>query len=425
MLKHLKNNISCMEEVAPMQISISNNIVNNNGQKSKSVLWSRAFVFLIVVSLITATGFNMVYTVISKYSMDIQNSLAIAGVISGIFSVAALVMRPFAGMMSDIFNKKYLCIVANVVIGLSVIGYSFSSSIPVLFSFRVLHGIAFGVSSTVNIALATRFIPKGRLGEGIGYYGSGQVVASIIGPNIGIHVADKYGFQTLFVVIALLSFIGAALLLCLKYPTEEIKTENMSIRSMLTIDSLIAKEGIVYAIIGGMFSFGNGLVSSFLILLGKERNISNIGIFFSVGAVVVFLLRLFVGRIVDKKGLTITVNISLIVSAISMALIGVAPTLGLLIVASVLKSIGQGGGQLSLQAESIKRVSPSRVGVATGTFYIGADIGQGLGPIIGGGISQYFNYTTMFVACSVLMLVSMIVFNVYQRKIRYSKRGNV
>ena len=291
-----------------------------------------------------------------------------------------------------------------------------------LFSFRVLHGGALGISSTVSIALATRFIPKERLGEGIGYYGIGQVVASVIGPNIGIYVADKYGFQTLFIVIAFLSFMGAALLLCLKYPIEQIEqknAENINVRSKLTIDSLIAKEGILYAIIGGMFSFGNGLVSSFLILLGKERNITNIGLFFSIGAVVIFLLRLFVGRIVDNKGLTLTVNISLIVSAISMALIGVAPTLGLLIVASVLKSIGQGGGQLSLQAESIKRVSPSRVGVATSTFYIGADIGQGLGPIVGGGISQYFNYTAMFVSCSVLLLVSMVIFNIYQRKAKY------
>ncbi|WP_242835583.1 MFS transporter [Ruminiclostridium josui] len=405
-------------------MSSSDNI-NNKSEKNISVLWSRAFIFLIAVSLITATGFNMVYTVISKYSMDIQNSLAMAGVISGIFSVAALVMRPFAGMMADFFNKKYLCIGANVVIGLSVIGYFFSSSIPVLFFFRVLHGVAFGVSSTVNIALATRFIPKERLGEGIGYYGIGQVVASIIGPNLGIYVVDKYGFQTLFIVITLLSFLGAALLLCLKYPAEENKMENVRARSKLTIDALIAKEGIIYAIIGGMFSFGNGVVSSFLILLGKERNIANVGIFFSVGAVVVFLLRLFVGRIVDKTGLAIIVNISLIVSAISMVLIGVAPTLGLLIVASVLKSIGQGGGQVSLQSESIKRVSPSRVGVATSTYYIGADIGQGLGPIIGGGISQYFNYTVMFMVCSVLLLVSMVVFNVYQRKIRYSVDGEV
>ncbi len=238
-------------------------------------------------------------------------------------------------------------------------------------------------------------------------------------------MVDKYGFQTLFIVITLLSFLGAALLLCLKYPAEENKMENVRARSKLTIDALIAKEGIIYAIIGGMFSFGNGVVSSFLILLGKERNIANVGIFFSVGAVVVFLLRLFVGRIVDKTGLAIIVNISLIVSAISMVLIGVAPTLGLLIVASVLKSIGQGGGQVSLQSESIKRVSPSRVGVATSTYYIGADIGQGLGPIIGGGISQYFNYTVMFMVCSVLLLVSMVVFNVYQRKIRYSVDGEV
>lgn len=399
-----------------------NKIESNNSQRNKSKLWSKAFIFLIAVSFITATGFNMVYTVISKYSMDIENSLVVAGAISGIFSVAALVMRPFAGMMADIFNKKNLCILANVIIGFSVVGYFFSTSIPMLFSFRVLHGGAFGISSTVSIALATRFIPKERLGEGIGYYGIGQVVASVIGPNIGIYVADKYGFQTLFIVIAFLSFMGAALLLCLKYPIEQIEqknAENINVRSKLTIDSLIAKEGILYAIIGGMFSFGNGLVSSFLILLGKERNITNIGLFFSIGAVVIFLLRLFVGRIVDNKGLTLTVNISLIVSAISMALIGVAPTLGLLIVASVLKSIGQGGGQLSLQAESIKRVSPSRVGVATSTFYIGADIGQGLGPIVGGGISQYFNYTAMFVSCSVLLLVSMVIFNIYQRKAKY------
>ena len=81
-------------------------IESNNSQRNKSKLWSKAFIFLIAVSFITATGFNMVYTVISKYSMDIENSLVVAGAISGIFSVAALVMRPFAGMMADIFNKK-------------------------------------------------------------------------------------------------------------------------------------------------------------------------------------------------------------------------------------------------------------------------------------------------------------------------------
>lgn len=377
-------------------------------------LWNASFIFLILVSLITAMGFNMVYVIISKYAMGITASLTIAGVISGIFSIAALVIRPFAGMTVDNVNKKTLCIIANILIGISVVGYSFSHNVPMLFFFRILHGIAFGVSSTVNIALVTKYIPKERMGEGLGYYGLGQVVAQVISPNLGVYIEGKYGFQLLFLIVASLSFIGAALLTRLNYPNSS-KAEGKA-KMKLTLNSLVAREVIVYAAVGGMFSFGNGIVSSFLILLGQERNISKISLFFSVGAVILFILRLFIGRIVDRQGLTMVVNISLVVMAISMALIGLAPVLSVLLVASVLKSIGQGAGQISLQTECIKKVDAGRVGVATSTFYIGADIGQGVGPMIGGAISASFNYTVLYFVCAALMLLSMLVFNIYQRK---------
>ena len=380
-------------------------------------LWNRSFIFLILVSLITAMGFNMVIVMISKYALEIANSLTIAGIIAGIFSIAALVTRPFAGLAADKFNKKSLCIIANILIGVTVVGYVFSSNIQLLFFFRILHGVAFGISSTANIVLVTGYIPKDRLGEGIGYYGLGQVMAQVIGPNLGVYIADKWSFQWLFTVIALLTFLAAGMLIFLQYPQKcETKTRE---KVKITLGSLVAKEAIVYAVIGGMFSFGNGIVSSFLILLGQERNIPNIGLFYSVGAVVLFALRLFIGRIADRKGLTLVVNISLAVSAVSMVLIGVAPVLGFLIAASVLKSIGQGGGQISLQAECIKRVEKGRIGLATSTFFIGADIGQGVGPMIGGVISSSFNYMVMYLACAVLMLVSMVFFNIYQKRIGY------
>lgn len=386
-----------------------------------SKLWSKAFILLIIASLTTTMGFNMVYTTISKYAMELRGSLAVAGLVSGIFSIAALVIRPFAGLAADIFNKKRLCILANVLIGLSIAGYALSPGISLLLFFRILHGVSFGISSTVNIALAALFIPRERMGEGMGYYGIGQVIAAIIGPNAGIYVIERAGFQTLFYITALLSFLPAVLLIFLPYKSEVKQAFGRGRK--IAIDSLIAKEVIVYSLIGGMFSFGNGIVSAFLLLLAKERNILNVGVFFSVGAAVVFILRLFAGRIVDKKGLTAVVNISLVLSAISMVMIGTAPTLALLIIASVLKSVGQGGGQLSLQAECIRRVDAGRVGAAASTFYIGADIGQGLGPVFGGAISDSFSYTVMFMICAVLILASTAVFNIYQKKSGYQKKG--
>lgn len=392
----------------------------NLARSNTNTLWNKSFIYLIFVSFITAMGFNMVYTIISKYAINIINSLVIVGVISGIFSAASLIIRPFAGITVDTFNKKYLFIISNVLIGISIMGYAFSSSIFILIFFRILHGVSFSINHTVNIVLVTKYIPKDRLGEGISYFGICQVLTSIIGPNIGIYIADICGFKVLFLFIALLSFLASVMLFGLHYPDKEKKEFQVDKKSKrkLTIKSFIAKEVIVYTIIGGMFSLVSAIVSSFLILLVNERNILNIGLFFSVGASVVFILRLFIGRIVDKKGLTTTVNISLIVSALSMALIGIATNLGLLIFASVLKAIGQGAGQVSLQSESIKSVNSNRAGVAASTFYIGGDIGFALGPIIGGGISGFFNYTVMFMSFAILILASMIIFNIHQKKIK-------
>lgn len=384
---------------------------NDDGVRS---IWNKSFILLILVSLITAMSFNMVYVVISKYALEVTSSLSIAGVIAGTFSIAALIIRPFAGATADTVNKKKLFIFANTLITIALFGYTLSGNVATLFFFRVLHGVAFGISGTVNIALVTQYIPKGRIGEGIGFYGLGQVMAQIISPNLGVYIEAHYGFQTLFLIVTGLSLVGVLLLTTLKY-TEEIK-RKVHLKKKFTIKSFVATEVIVYAIVGGLFSYSNGIVSSFLVLVGEERNIENVGLFFSVAAIVLFVLRLFVGKLADKKGLTVVVSISLIAAAISMTLIGFASTLGILLVAAIFKSIGQGGGQISLQAECIKRVDPARVGVATSTFYIGADLGQGFGPMIGGAISSVFNYTTLYVFSAVLMLVVMFLFILYQNR---------
>lgn len=381
--------------------------------EDRAFLWNKSYVFLIVINLFSSLSFNMVYVMISNYAITIKASLAVAGLISGIFSIAALFVRPFAGMVTDLLNKRNLCIISNMIMGIAVVGYGFSDQITVLFFFRLLHGIAFGINSTTNIAMVTEFVPKERLGEGIGYFGIGQVIAQVIGPNLGLVIVDKMGFQPLFWSTASFSFLAMIMLLFFSYP-KNMRSKNNSSRK-LTLHSFVAKEVIVYSIVGGMFSFSNGIVNSFLVLLGKERQIDNIGIFFSMGAIVLFGVRVFIGRFVDKKGLTLIVNLSLLLTAISMVIIGVAPALSWLLVASALKALGQGTGQISLQTECAKVVDSGRIGVAMSTFYIGADIGQGVGPIFGGEISDRYNYMVMYVTSAVLMICTMLIFNIYQK----------
>ena len=118
----------------------------------------------------------MITTLISSYALTYGTQLTAVGFISGIFSITALIFRPIGGFISDILNKKRICTFTTLLIALVIISYALCPSIGTLLFVRILHGALFGINGTANMALATEFIPENRLGEGLGYYGLGQVL---------------------------------------------------------------------------------------------------------------------------------------------------------------------------------------------------------------------------------------------------------
>jgi MFS family permease len=380
---------------------------------SNNKLYNRTYLLLTLVNLITAIGFSMIATIVSSYAVSLGAGLTLAGTLAGVFSLSALIIRPFSGVALDILNKRNMCIFSTVMICVSFLGYAFAPNIPVMLFFRVLHGMSFGISSTATMALVSEYIPKERLGEGLGYFGLGQIVSRICGPYIGIVIKDRFGYENLFKIISILTILAVILLFMVKVE----KTVSQSIKKIgaaLRFENLIVKDCIVYALVSGLFSLGNGITSSFLVLLGEERGIANIAIFFSANAIVLFILRFLVGRFIDRSTLTPIVIMSLVFTGVSMFLIGISTGLPMILLAAVLVAIGQGTGQLSLQSACIKKVDAAKIGVATSTYYIGADIGQGLGPMIGGKISELFDYKMMFFLTAILMLGGIIVFMTYQ-----------
>jgi predicted MFS family arabinose efflux permease len=381
-------------------------------------LMNRDFILLMVISLITSFGYNMISTLVSSYAIELGSNLMVAGTIAGIFSLAALFSRPFSGYASDVLNRKKMCVASTALISVAMLGYIIASSTGSFIMVRILHGIAFGISGTANLALVSEYIPDENMGQGLGYFGLGQVLAQVAGPTLGMYIKDMYGYKILFLIIALLTLLAVILLsFGLRYGSGAPRARKApGEKPKFRLDDLIAKECVGYALVGGLFSLGNGIVNSFLVPIGAERAIAGITLFFSVNAIVLFLMRLTIGKIIDKVKLLIIVDASLLFCASSMAITGLTASFVIMMVAATLKAIGHGSGQIALQSACIKKVSPAKVGVATSTFYIGADIGQGLGPIIGGSISDRFGYSTMFCCVAVLMTVSILVFSAYEMK---------
>ncbi len=137
-------------------------------------LFTGSYIFLMLISLMTAMSYSMISTLITNYAVELGGTLAMAGTIAGIFSVAALFSRPVGGAVCDMMNKKRICMAATVMFTLSFPGYALSGSMGVLLFFRMLQGFAFGISGTANMALVAEVVPKERLGEGLGYSGAGS-----------------------------------------------------------------------------------------------------------------------------------------------------------------------------------------------------------------------------------------------------------
>ncbi len=389
-------------------------MITQSYKPAKKKLFTVHFNLLFIVNLITALGYSMISSLVSTYAVDIGASLGIAGAAGGIYSISALAVRPLCGAAADRFNKKTLCIISTALISLSMAGYAVSSTIPLLFLFRILHGAAFGISGTTNMALVSEYLPEERLSEGLGYFGLGQVLSLVIGPAFGIFIRDLYGYGILFLLISVSTVAAVIILLFMRYnPPKKIKKEKTPFK----LSDVIATECLAYSLVCGMFSLGNGIVSSFLLLMGEERGISGISLFFSVNAAVLFAVRFFIGKLADRKSLTFITNAALVLTIISMVLIGWAASLPIIMVAAAFKAVGQGSGQIALQSACIKKAGIDRAGVAASTFYIGADIGQGFGPILGGQLSVWFGgYSAMFIIMAIIMAAAMCGFNIYQAK---------
>ncbi len=371
-------------------------------------LWNKHYILVFIVNTLNAFSFFMVATILSKYLMSLGATVSMAGFIVGLFSITSLFCRPLSGIMADRFSNVSLLKWSNVLMGVGLIGFTITKQIPLLIVFRIINGIGFAFGGTSQISLASHYIPKDKMGEGIGYLGLGMVLGSAVAPGFGLAIADNLGMDITFLIAAALTVV-AYVILCFQK-----KEKKSVVKSRISFSDIIAVKALPYTLVAGSYSFVNGIIASYLVLYSDEIGVEGISLYFTVCAIVLFIIRPFSGKLMDKKGIRVTVLPGLILTACAMFMLGSSRTLILILITGVIRSLGQGAAQPSLQAGAISAVGKDRSGVATSTYYLGGDVCQGFGPMIGGailgGITGIAGYTTLFNICGVLLLCALVFF---------------
>ena len=380
---------------------------------NKNRLWSWPYIYILILYCFVQMVLYMITPVLSKYILDMGESNSIAGIIAGAFSITALAIRPFSGYFSDCFPKKRLLMISLLLTFLSLAGYYAAASPWQIFLFRLCQGASYAVSTTVMMAMVSEVVDVEVRGAGIGYYALAATLAAAVGPGIGLKVVECAGYRKSILLAAFIALaaVGASFF----QPFQEGKKEKKEVPK-LSVSNLIAKEVLALAGFSCLFSLSNGLMSNFISVLGDDRGILNISLYFTVNAVVMAVTKPLSGRLTDRYGLHYIMYGAYFFCAVSLYLLAGAGSLAAVVLVAVLYGIGVGAGQPALQAQSTKEVKPEQVGIAVSTCYLGNDIGQGIGPVLGGMVSDWLGYGAMFFGAALLHTAAFFLFYLYEKR---------
>lgn len=381
--------------------------------QSSTKLWSKSFIVLTISYLLLLLCLHMLLSPFPAYVKDKFNPGDFqVSLVTSLFALSAIVTRLAVVPVLKKVHRNVVMFAGIVIAVLATILYSYAGNITLVLLLRILFGIGFGMASTVLPTLVSQIIPKGKLGEGIGYFGLSSSLAMSVGPTIGLAVIDGIGFRSLtymgtlsaLIIIPLLSFSRSI-------PPQPSRTDGQANRTSASkLPRYINKKVFMPALLNTLLSLTYGALLGFLALYGKEIHLGQVGLFFMFNAITVLLVRLVSGRIFDRFGPSFVLIPSGICVFISLFLLSYVHSFLMLAVSALIYGLGFGAIQPATQAWMLRESPPESHGAVNSLFYNTVDLGVATGSMLLGVVASHTGYAVMYRWSSGIMLLFLAVY---------------
>lgn len=369
-------------------------------------LWTKNFLLLILANFAIYVSFYMLIPSLPVFIKEISGKDSLSGLALGLFLLAAVLIRPFAGRSIDTGKRKEIFLLGTAVFLFSTLAFSRVPTLMVLLAARFVQGLGWAYCNTAAGTLASDIIPRMRLSEGMGYFSLSLSASMGVGPALALYLSERYSFQLMFYActgFALLSFLLA---LFINQPNVSSETETPPATKRM----LLEKKAFFPSLVMFFVLVSYAAITSFLALYGQYRLVADIGLFFTVFAASISVSRPLFGRLADRKGHHLVLVPGLILCTLTLVIIYFASSLPAFIFAGFVYGMGFGAVQPSMQALSVLFVPPERRGAATATYFLFLDLGLGLGSVLWGLVAQSYGYEPMYLVAMIPSLLSLFVY---------------
>ncbi|WP_227937611.1 MFS transporter [Alkalihalobacillus deserti] len=376
-------------------------------QTSKPRLWTKDFIIIWQTTFLLALLYFLTMTTITGYVLEnFDASQSKAGLAASIFVIGVLTARFITGKYLDIIGRKKLLYIGLVLSFVVSLLFFSIENLNALILIRFVQGLVMGIAISVLQISIMNIIPVDRQGEGISYYSLSLILATAIGPFIGVFIMQMGNMSMIFIVCTFLCFICILLSLFTSIPKVELTSEQREDVKGFQLKNFIDKRALPIAAMAGILAICYSGILSFLASYSMEINLlSAASYFFIVYSVFILMSRPFTGRILDTKGDNIVMFPAFILFIAGLLVLSQAENEITLLIAGALAGLGFGNLQSASQAIAVKRASRHRVGIATSTFWICFDLGMGIGPFLLGSLIPFIGYRNLYVTLAIVVLI--------------------
>jgi predicted MFS family arabinose efflux permease len=347
-------------------------------------LFTPPFVMLAVAELCYFTAAGVAILVLPLHvTGPVGGDEAAAGLAFGVFAVSALLLRPIAGRLADVYGRLPLLLGGALLAACSLLLLALTRDLVSVVALRLLAGVAEAAFFVAGFAALADLAPPARLGEALSYNSLGLYLGIALGPvlgdalaRVGGHVLAWWGATALALLAALLTlFIGE---------TREGPAPPPGERRLIHRPALPIAVGFLTSLLamGGFLAFAS------LHATQVGLTVPSLALFTYGGVVVV--CRVAFAKVPDRLP-SLPLGAAAL-GAIAAGLVVVASwtsPVGL-ILGAALTAVGVAFSTPAFFAAIFSTASPSQRGVASGTASAAIDLGLGLGPIALGLIAQPF-----------------------------------
>lgn len=384
-----------------------------NDSKPVTSIMNAGFVSITAINFVIYLVYYLLMVIIAVVvHTNLHASLAQAGLASGIYVIGTLLARLFIGQQLDIIGRKQSLRYGAILYLVSTLAYLVIPNIGVMFVVRLVNGFAYGMASTATNAIVTDYIPEDKKGLGINFYGLSTSLAAAIGPFVGMILLNLTNFRFIVEVSSALILLTTIATLILPVRNLVLTPERKADLRHMTFDNLIERNTIFIASIGFLMGFSYSSVLSFLSSYAKTIHLVGISsFFFVVYALVITITRPMAGRIFDVKGEDYVMYPSYISLAIGLVILGLTHSGFTLLVAGAFIGLGYGTFMSNGQAVALKMAPNAlRVGVSLSTYFIGLDLGIGVGPFVLGDIEKLVNFRELYLLAAIIPVIAGLLY---------------